>query len=217
MGYGPDLSRLSVQKYRAMLKNKDLLPGRRPLLEDIDEHFRSIASRGIGNVAELQQALSTSKKRSALAAATGIPDAYLVLLRREIGGLVPKAVPIKDLVDMDAGTGQRLAAAGIRTSADLYGAHQSGRLSALASGQAQELFAQCDLVRVNGIGPLAARIFIAAGYDSCQAVADADAASLLERLAAANEEGGFYAGSLGSERDMQYCIDSARFLVDFAA
>lgn len=216
MSYSPDLSVLSIQDYREMLKNKDLLPGRRLLLEGIDGHFASIADRGIADVAELQKALSTPKKRAALAAAAGIPEEYLVLLRREIGGLLPRALSIKDLVDIDADTCQRLAAAGIRTTEDLYEAYQSGNLGDLPPGQAEELFAQCDLVRINGIGPLAARIFVAAGYGSCRAVADANASVMLERLLAANAEGAFYAGSLGSARDMQFCIDSARMMVTYA-
>ena len=43
-----------------------------------------------------------------------------MLLRREIGGLLPKAVALKDLVDLDEDTRQRLREAGIKTSKDLY-------------------------------------------------------------------------------------------------
>ena len=90
-------------------------------------------------------------------------------------------------------------------------------MSTFPAAQAKALYAQCDLVRINGIGPLAAQIFMAAGYDSCDAVAAADAAELLGRVVAANAAGGYYGGSLGTARDMQYCIDSARFLVDYTA
>jgi predicted flap endonuclease-1-like 5' DNA nuclease len=67
---------------------------------------------------------------------------------------------------------------------------------------------------MNGVGPNAAKMLYEAGYHSPADVAAADAGTMLARVAAVNADGRYYAGKLG-EKDMQFCIDSARLLEAF--
>jgi hypothetical protein len=114
---------------------------------------------------------------------------------------LPKVLPLADLADIDAATCRRLADAGIKTSEDLYEAYLSGDLGDLPPGQADALFAQCDLVRIKRHRAHRGQdIHRGAAMARAGRLADANASAMLERLLAANAAGAFYAGSLGSAR-----------------
>lgn len=78
----------------------------------------------------------------------------------------------------------------------------------------EELACLCDLVRINGVGVLAAKAFYEAGYRSVDEVAAANAAAMLERVSRINEAKGYYKAQLGV-KDMQSCIDFASLLVQY--
>lgn len=54
MEYNLDLDRLSVQEYKDLLKQQNLLPGRRILWHDIDKNSALFESKGIKSVADLK-------------------------------------------------------------------------------------------------------------------------------------------------------------------
>jgi hypothetical protein len=51
MPYDIDLSRLPLMDYKMLLLQRDLLPGRRALLTDIDARFAAVAARAVGGSA----------------------------------------------------------------------------------------------------------------------------------------------------------------------
>ncbi|HQB81021.1 MAG TPA: helix-hairpin-helix domain-containing protein [Bacillota bacterium] len=73
----------------------------------------------------------------------------------------------------------------------------------------------CDLVRINGVGPLAARAFYEAGYQSSAEIAAADAEAMLVKVSEVNAIHGYYKARLGV-KDMQFCIDFALLLQKYA-
>ena len=77
------------------------------------------------------------------------------------------------------------------------------------------MFCLCDLVRINGVGPLAARAFYEAGYQSALDVSEADPQEMLEKVSEVNEIHRYYKARLGI-KDMQFCIDFARLLKKYA-
>jgi hypothetical protein len=202
MGYTLPLEQISLSDYRQLLQRQNLLPGRRMLHEQLEARFSSFASVGFTSVAQLAMALATPKKLSTLANQTGISEEYLTLLRRELGSLTQKPVPISTFPNISQSIISELAASGIRTSKDYWGQCKS---------PADELFCLCDLVRINGVGAVAARAFYEAGFVSVSAVAGATASDMLTRVSAVNEKEGYYKAKLG-EKDMQFCIDYARLL-----
>jgi hypothetical protein len=101
MEYTLDLERLSVQEYKTLLKQQNLLPGRRILLQDIDENFTVFESREIKTVAQLEKCLFTPTKIAEIVAASGIPEEYLVILKRDIDSLVQKHIPLSGFPDID--------------------------------------------------------------------------------------------------------------------
>ena len=46
MGYSVDLKRITVMQYMEILKNQNLLPSRKLLLDNLEENFRRIENAG---------------------------------------------------------------------------------------------------------------------------------------------------------------------------
>lgn len=206
MKYTLNLERLSVQEYKTLLKQQNLLPGRKILWQDIDKNFAVFESREIKNVAQLKKSLSTPIKTADFEVVNGIPEEYLVILRREIGSLEQKPVPLLGFPGIDSSLATKLSGAGLKTSKEYWETKQD---------LSDELFCLCDLVRINGVGPVAAKAFYDAGYRSVSDVAAADAAIMLEKVSAVNEARHYYKAKLG-QKDMQFCIDFALLLNKYA-
>ena len=202
MGYTLPLEEISLNDYRQLLRQQNLLPGRRILQEKIDERFTLLTSSGLANLAQLSAVLATPVKLASLAAKTGIPEEYLVILRRELGSLAQKPIPLSDFPGCDEVQIRELASAGIRNSRDYW--EQCRKPD-------DALSSLCDLVRINGVGAVAARAFYEAGFVDVAAVAQANAADMLSRVNTVNAEKGYYKAKLG-EKDMQFCIDYAKLL-----
>ncbi len=206
MKYCLNLESISVHEYKTLLIQQNLLPGRRVLLQDIDRIFAAIESRGISSVAQLTKSLSTPIRLESFAAAGDIPKEYLVILRREIGSLEQKPVPLSSFPNIDHNLLEKNDE-GIKTSKDYW---------EQTTDTSDELYSLCDLVRINGVGPAAARAFYEAGYRSVSEVAAADATSMLESVNAVNASRNYYRASLGP-KDMQFCIDFALLLEKYGA
>lgn len=206
MKYNLDLERLSVHEYRDLLTQQNLLPGRRLLWQDIDKNFAVFESKGITSVADLKKSLSTPKRITAFATESDISEEYLVILKREIGSLEQKAVPLSAFPGIHASLLEKLGEFGLRTSKEYWEQKHDA---------SNELFSLCDLVRINGVGPVAARAFYEAGYHSASEVAAASAQGMLEKVSAVNEAHHYYTAKLGI-KDMQFCIDFALLLKKYA-
>ncbi len=205
MRYTLDLSRIPLTEYEPLLASQNLLPGRRILLDGLNRNFAALSAERIETLLQLKQRLSAPPKLAALAAATGISEEYLTILKREIGSLEQKPVPLSAFPGLDEASLASLREWGIVTSKDGF---ERGE----ANG---ELFCLCDLARINGVGAVAARAFYEAGYRSVAQVAAANAAEMLARVSAVNAEHGYYKAKLG-EKDMQFCIDFAQLIERFS-
>ncbi len=203
MRYEPDLARLPLPEYRELLRGQTPLPSRRALWEGLDDLFARIEALGIPTVAALLRALSTPQKIEAFAARSGVDAGILQLLKREAGALAIKPVALCAFPGTDPALLAALAAQGVKTSKEYFES---------AVDPHSDLYALCDLARINGIGPNAARMFLDAGYRSAADIAAADAQGLLRRIAADNAAHRYYRGTLGI-KDMQFCIDMARLLL----
>ena len=202
MPFQPDLSMLSLAAYRELLQHQNLLPSRRMLLEGLEEKFARLQSHGIHSVAELLRALSTPAKIESAAAAIGIPINYLKVLKREAGALQPKPIPLRDFPGLPPEQLASLEAEGIKTS--------KAYCEAVREPDG-ELYALCNLARINGVGANAAKMLFDAGYRSPADVAAATAEAMLSQIAADNTSHKYYQGTLGL-KDMQFCIDMANLL-----
>lgn len=141
-----------------------------------------------------------------LASKSEISEEYLIILKREIGSLEQKPVLLSDFPDIDDSLFGKLSESGLKTSKDYWVQKQDF---------IDELFCLCDLVRINGVGPLAARAFYEAGYRSSAEIAAADAEVMLMKVSEVNEINHYYKAKLGV-KDMQFCIDFALLLKKYA-
>lgn len=205
MGYTLDLTRIALPEYQQLLKQQNLLPGRRILLEALEARFALFAKLGLNTVAQLKASIATPPKLAALAAKTTIPVEYLTILRRELGSLEQKPVPLVDFPAVDPSLIALQAKRGMSNSKEYW--EQSDQSNT-------GLYSLCDLVRINGVGAVAARAFYEAGFDSVAAVAQANAADMLMHVTAVNAQRGYYKAKLG-EKDMQFCIDFASLLLRY--
>lgn len=215
-----DFSKISIESYKEILNNQSLLPSRKILHQDMDSSFDAIQSCQIKNLVELKNVLSTNKKLSAFSEKSGLSKDYLTILRREIGSIEPKTVLVKEFPEIDEKALSSLAANNIKSSKDYYQLFDSlkdkneiTKTISTSIDIAQELFSLCDIVRINGVGAVAAKSFFDAGYESVYDVANTTAEEMLERVSKVNDIKHYYKAKLGT-KDMQFCIDFARIIVN---
>ena len=168
--FGLAMEAISIEKFQKMLENMDLLPGRKMLLEEMDERFVKLKEAGVKTMADLVTFLKTSKRVEQAAQTTGIPEEYLKVLRREVGGYQPKPLRLAEFKNLTIAQAAALQAAGIKTSFDLLreSASKAGRAAlaaqtGLPAALILELVQLSDLCRVLGVGIVSAEVFLEAG------------------------------------------------------
>ncbi len=219
MNYDIDLSKISLMAYKEILKTQYLLPSRRVLLQNVDYYFDSLAKHGINNLQSLKEIFSSKKRFNQLIISTGLKEDLMIILKREIGSLAPSVVKISDFLYLDEGVLTALKTFDILNSRDYYSLFLENRLNSdffskirLDETRAIELFELCDLVRINGVGAIAAKSFLDAGYHSVYDVANTTASKMLERVSRVNDIYHYYKTKLGI-KDMQFCIDYAKLII----
>jgi hypothetical protein len=205
MPYNLDLNRISLNDYQEILQEQNLLPSRRLLLDGLEDNFTRLQSLGINTLAGLLSALSSPAKLEAAADRIGVSAHYLKILKREAGTLKQKPVLLRNFPDMDESLIQSLFAKGIKTSKDYWESPDAGGT----------LYGLCDLVRINGVGPKAAKLFYDAGYRSAANIARANAETLFQQISAVNADHRYYQGTLGL-KDVRFYIFFTRMLEDFS-
>lgn len=220
MSYTIDMKSIPVRTYFKILKTQDLLPGRRILLNDIEINFQKIIDTGISNLFELKNRLSTPQKISAFSSASAISEDYLTMLKREMGSLEQKPVLISEFPGIHSETVSRLSNHNIRTSKDFFdlcilnehvGAVHTK--TGISENEISELSCLCNLVRINGVGAIAAKTIYESGYKSVREIAQADAADMLKRVSEVNSDRHYYKAKLGVN-DMQFVINFANLILD---
>lgn len=223
--YHIDLTQISLEQFKHTIKTEELLPSLQLLLEDIDAHFAVLVAQGIGNVAELHDVLKTKSRVVKFAAASGMPEDYLIILRRKVTSYLPKPVPLAKIPGVDLAHVKALADAGIKHTKHLFDRAQTPADRAALAAQIGvpndvllELVKLSDLARIYGMGPVFMRLFYDAGADSLEALLTWDAESLDAKMRAINEERQLTQAHWAL-KDIAYAIEVARQLpkaIDYA-
>jgi hypothetical protein len=206
MKYSVDLSKLTLERYRDILEHQTLLPSRVLLQTNLHARFALLKAKGFETIESLKKALDKPKVLESLAEGDVERKEYLVLLRREIGSLEPKSVALELFPTISSDVILQAKEQGIHTSKECYETNLPMDL---------RLRSFCDLVRINGVGPVAAALFYHAGYHSVSSIAAAEATSMLVRFEAANAALVLYQGRIGL-KDVQFCIDAAKFMISLS-
>lgn len=214
MHYYPDFGSLGLEEIPRRFDGADLIPSQVPLLEGLEAKIRALRSAGIGTLEDLVRELRRKGGPAEVAARTGIPEDYLVVLRRTVEAFRPKPVRIRDYPGIDPRTAETLEAAGIRESPELWEAARGDRGAALAArtglpaARIEELYRLADLSRIPYVGATYARAVLEAGYGGVDEVAGAEPEALDAAIQGANARLKLYKTRIGP-RDIRRLIRMA--------
>jgi hypothetical protein len=216
--YHIPLEDFSLEEYQKILESASVLPGRKILKEDISQRFKIFQSEGIKNLKELLEKVKTKKRMKEFSKETGLSEEYLVILRRDIRSYLSKTVYLKDFPGVDSGYIKNLVDISIKNSKNLFERTKTMKERDNLSEEADvpseyllELVKLSDLVRVNGVGTLFARMIYETGVDTTEKLANASPGSLFSKLEALNKDKGYTKAKFTVE-DIRYCINFAKRL-----
>ncbi len=212
LNYGPDPKKISLDQIYSLIGNKDLLPGRRILRENPQEHLKILQQHGINNAEQLLDALKSGKHIERLSQLSGISSEYLRILKREAGSYFPTPVTLKNNFCQQSII-ERLRTYGIINTKDLLKeagkrenreklSHDSG----ISIEDLQKLTIISDLMRINGVGPVFAEIIYFSGITGVEDFKNRDVDSLLEMLHKTNRKTGL-TGVNFSAKDIRFCME----------
>jgi len=214
--YHMPLGEVKIDEYKKILESKELLPGRKVLKENINDIFVIIRSAGIDNLEELIEALRNKKKMEKFAFETGLNYNYLTILKREINSYQPKPVYLKKFPGFNQEYIEQLRLLKIKNSKQLFLRIKTKEDLRKLSEQTNipfnvllELFKLSDLVRINGVGPVFARMMFEIEVDGTFKMANSSSKILYNKLTKLNMEKN-YTKAKFTIKDIQYCIDFAK-------
>lgn len=217
--YNIDPSLISLDEFRELIAEKDMLPGRIMLQEQMEERFLILKKQGIRDLGSLLRILSSKGRIQEFSEHTGLPETYLTLLKREAGSYLAKPFPLSDFPGIPFEYTEILKSRGLKNTRDYFEKVQTVEQQAeLSAGcgipvyRLQELLKLCDLSRITGVGGIFARILYEAGLPSPEAYLNTEITSILERCFHVIEKNGYEAGKLG-EKDIQYGINYAKVIL----
>lgn len=210
--YHIDLEKYHLDTLKNELKESELIPSRRILKNDIEARFKVLDGNNIHNLQKLVNVLKTPKKTREFAQKSGLPEDYLLILRREVNSYNPNPVNLDKFPGVEQDTVSKLKSSRIKNTAHLFKRVKTPEdRESLASEleiapeEILELTKLTDLVRIKWIGPVFARIFLDSGTDTAEKVSKADAELLYETLVEINNEKSYTRGKF-IVNDVQLCI-----------
>jgi len=209
--YSIELNKISLDEFEQILTSVDLLPGRRILLNHLAEVIERLKQKGVFHLEALRKLLQNKRQYPELAETLSVSMDYLVVLNREINGYMSKPNPLSELDVFSDTELEKLQKAGIKSTKDFYEQCLSKtarqELSARLSLPAEQIILALelsDLLRMNGVGPVYARILREMGIKSVSDYECQDSAEILEKYQKVNEEKQYIKVKLGI-KDVEYC------------
>lgn len=218
MGYYIDLKRISIDKYKEILRSADLIPSWMILKENIDNNLDIIKSYNIQNLDELIKKIKNKDKIQEFAKQSCLPENYLSILRRVINGYQPKPNKIKDFPCITEDIAKKFEVIGFKNTLHLYEEilttqkrKELSKKTGIAKDEIMKLAKLTDLSRIRWVNHTFAYLLLEAGYDTAKKVADADYIKMYEKIKQLNKERELYKGNIGAH-DMKLCVEAAQGL-----
>jgi hypothetical protein len=209
--YSVDLKKISLDEFADILKSIDLLPGRRILLDHLDRVTSLLKAKKINTLSDLQTFLKKKSDYARLAGELGVDENYLLVLNREVNSYESKPVEMEKLDIFTETEKESLHKLGIKTTKDLYQRLLSRadriafiKLTGLTNEKVAEAIILCDLLRINGVGPVYAKILKKMGIKGVESYLSAPSEMILERYQKINEIESLSKAKLGL-KDVEYC------------
>jgi len=214
--YYPDLKTITLNQFKERLITIRLLSSQQLLLDDIDERFSCLVQHGITNLEQLQRAIKTKSDVQAFAALTGLPFEYLVVLRRQVNGIRPKPIDLKDFPGVNMVVIHKLEKIGIRNTAQLFpyvltpqDRTEFSDRNQIPPADLLQLTKLTDVARLKWAGPIFARLLVASEYDTVEKILNANVEELYHALVQTNAAKGIYNGKFKPE-DLETWVDTVR-------
>jgi len=118
--YHINLEKYHLDRFKDELRESELIPSRRILKDDIETRFKVLEDKSIQNLQDLANVLKTPKKTREFAKESGLPEDYLLILRREVNSYTPKPVNLDKFPGVEKDTVSKLQNAGIKNTAHLF-------------------------------------------------------------------------------------------------
>lgn len=216
--YHIDLEKFSLDEFKNKISESELIPSRKMLKDDIDARFKVLKDNNIHNLQDLTNILKTPKKTREFAQKSGLPEDYLLILRREVNSYTPKPVNLEKFPGVEKETVNKLKSAGIKNTAHLFKKVKTPedriKLAAeleISEEEILELTKLADLSRIKWVGPVFARIFLDSGTDTAEKVSEANAGSFYKKLVERNQEKK-YTKAKFLESDVALCINVSKMV-----
>jgi hypothetical protein len=208
--YSTDFERISLDEFQEILWSVDLLPSRKILLDGLSTLIEKLKKRDIDHLGELQKLLKNKKRYPGLAGELTVSVEYLTVLNREINSYVTRPVPLTKLDAFTDAELERLEVAGLKSTRDLYerGLTPFDReaLSEQLSIPQDKIVAALelsDLLRINGVGPVYAKILKEMGIKNAALFLEIDPQETVEAYRRINAEKHYSKVNLGI-KDVEY-------------
>ena len=218
MGYYIDLKNISIDKYKDILTSAELIPSWKVLGENIDRNLNIIKEQHIENLDELLSVLKNKDKTLEFSKQSGLPVAYLEVLKRVVNGYRQKPNKIKDFTCIPEVVLTKLEKLGIKNTLKLYDEIITSQKRAefslktgISKSEMIRLAKLTDLSRIRWVNHTFAYVLLESGYDTAEKVAKADYKKLYATVKKLNEKRKIYNAHIG-ERDMKMVIESAQDL-----
>lgn len=216
MGYYIDLEKISIDKYKGILKSADLLPSRMILKENIDKNFDILKNQTVKNLDELLKTLKNKEKLQDFSKKSGLNENYLTILIREIKSYRQKPNSIKDFPSISDNVILKFENIGIKNTFQLFDKvlTSKSRLEiseqiGINENEVLKITKLTDLSRIRWVNHTFAYVLFEAKYDTVEKVANADYTELYETIKQLNNEREIYKAHIGLH-DMKLCVEAAK-------
>lgn len=209
MGYGIDLSKVSVTEYFHFLGNSELFPSHKVLENDIEVNRDKILGLGINDVQELYQLIKTKSKLSKFMERIDLEEEYLQILKRHISSFIPKKRMIKDFVLVSEVDRNYLIDQGITDSFKLLKVIDQVQISE----DSRKFFdVALELMQLRYVGPSYVSSLYLLGIGSIQGVLNWNAENLRDGVNKMSSDYNLSPMKIGA-KDCQFMIDDAKLFL----
>ncbi|MFL1895337.1 DUF4332 domain-containing protein [Aquimarina sp. 2-A2] len=217
MGYDIDLSKISIDNYKDIIRSTHLISSW-IILKDTIHNLDIIKSKGVENLRELQQILNRKDRLLEFSKRSGIPESYLSVVRRMINGYIRKPNRLKDFPETPAYIVEKLENIGIKHTRHFFDKILTEKDRRCLSEETEihykeilRLTKLTDLSRIRWVNHTFAFVLYEAGYDSLEKVANSDPNQLYTTIKKMNTERKIYQAHIGLN-DIKMLKESAQLL-----
>lgn len=162
--------------------------------------------------------MKTPNKAKKFAAQSGLPEDYVLILRREVYSYLPKPVNLDKFPGIKKEPIDKLNNIGIKNTLHLFNRvktpddrNEVASETGLSNDEIMRLTKFCDLSRVKWMGPIFARLFLESKADTVEKLSESNPEILYEKLVEINNSKG-YTKAKFVENDVRLCVNIAKMV-----